>query len=101
LNGVLVDTWTTSLTVLPQTQHDPGMDTFTSVCDAGPPVNLLTLLDGTPDPGGQWYDPFGVAHSSTFVPGVDQAGGWLYQFAAPAGVPYGHVRTTFPLLSAE
>ena len=83
LNSVEVDTWTTTVTVLPSVQHDPGQEAFVSVCNTGPTISLLSLLGGTPDPGGQWVDPFGANHSNNFVPGTDPAGIWIYQFMAP------------------
>lgn len=83
LNGTVVDTWTTNLTVLPQVQHDPGIDTFAEVCNTGSPYPLVTLLDGTPQSGGQWLDPNGVPHGPNLTPGLDPAGVWIYQFLAP------------------
>jgi len=83
LNSVEVDDWSTPVTILPPQVHDPGSDTFVSVCNSGPSLSLLSLLDGTPDAGGQWIDPFGNPHSNNFVPGVDAVGVWLYTFYSP------------------
>ena len=80
LNGVQSATYSEPVTVLPAPTNDPGMDTFVSICNAGPSIPLITLMDGTPTPGGQWIDPFGNNHSPTFVPGIDQQGVWLYSF---------------------
>lgn len=83
LNSVEVDDWSTPVTILPPQVHDPGSDTFVSICNSGPALSLLSLLDGTPDAGGQWVDPFGNPHSNNFVPGVDPVGVWLYTFYSP------------------
>ena len=80
LNNMLADTWTSTRVVGAAPSYDPGVDTLAVICNAGPSFPLLTLMGGNPDPGGQWIDPFNQPHGPTFVPGVDMAGLWLYQF---------------------
>ena len=91
LNGTLVDTWSTPLTVLPAPNYDPGVSTYgNQVCPSGPAIPLLSFLDGTPDPSGDWVDPFGSAHGPNFVPGVDPPGFYTYQWLLqPPCVPIG------------
>lgn len=84
LNSTLTDSYTTTLTVIPAPTYDPGTSTYgNEICPAGPSIPLISLLDGSPDPGGQWYfiTGFGpVAHGNNFVPGSDQEGFYLYLF---------------------
>lgn len=54
---------------------DAGISADTTLCAGGVPVNLLQVLDGTPEPGGFWTPtlPNGV-----FSPGVNQPGSYRY-----------------------
>ncbi len=51
--------------------------TLTS-CSNAAAVNLITLLGGTPNVGGQWTDPTGNPHGNTFDPATDPAGSYTY-----------------------
>lgn len=57
---------------------DPGVDAMASACSSGPIIDLFTLLGGTPDPGGSWLDPAGLAHSGLFDPAIDLTGAYAY-----------------------
>ncbi|MBP6697946.1 MAG: gliding motility-associated C-terminal domain-containing protein [Flavobacteriales bacterium] len=57
---------------------DAGLDGSVTVCPEAPNVDLFQLLGGTPDLGGSWTDPYGVACSATFDPGVDPIGAYTY-----------------------
>jgi gliding motility-associated-like protein len=64
---------------------DAGTDQTISVCeDQASAIDLFDQLGGTPDPGGTWTAPSGATHSSTFQPGVDLAGVYIYTLNAPA-----------------
>lgn len=79
LNGNVVATNNTSKTVSVGVDPDAGeFAQNTSVCLAGPSINLFNMLGGAPDPGGVWTGPFGDPHAGTFVPGTDLAGSYTY-----------------------
>lgn len=63
---------------------DAGADGVLSLCADGMASTLFSALGGTPQPGGVWTAPGGVAHSGTIDPGTDVAGVYLYTLAAPA-----------------
>lgn len=81
-NGGTVDTWTGQFTV---TQGlltpDPGEFATQDVCNSAPSFPLFSVLGGTPDAGGVWYDPMGeLIPNGQFVPGTSGAGFYLYVF---------------------
>jgi len=60
-----------------------GEDTSISVCDNEEPFNLFDVLNGNPDPGGEWYfqskaDPLGAITDFIFTPGSSTDGVYLY-----------------------
>ncbi|MBK7752016.1 MAG: gliding motility-associated C-terminal domain-containing protein [Flavobacteriales bacterium] len=63
---------------------DAGVDGAVTVCDQGAAIGLFAELGGTPDPGGTWTDPNGVAHSGSFDPATDIAGNYTYSIGALA-----------------
>lgn len=77
---ILVDTYNTTVNVLPPPTYDPGTDAVLDTCNVGAPFPLISLLGGSPDAGGTWLDPFGFPHSPSFVPGDDVPGIYIYQF---------------------
>jgi gliding motility-associated-like protein len=54
-----------------------------SFCSTGAPVSLVTLLTGTPNPGGSWTAPNGAAHGPTFNPALDLPGTYIYTVGTP------------------
>jgi len=59
---------------------DPGLDTEITICSTDSPFDLFSEIDGTPTPGGSWYDGAGnPLASSTFDPLVNVAGNYEYQ----------------------
>ena len=49
-----------------------------TVCSTDLPVDMYTLLGGTPIPGGAWTDPNGVDVTGTFLPGESVDGPYVY-----------------------
>ena len=73
------------VTVFVTQAPDPGGDASVSVCASGIAFVLSDSLSGSPEPGGTWTDPSGVAHLDSFDPAVDPAGDWTYTIPANAG----------------
>ncbi len=85
-NGTPSITSTLNVVLLVQTAADmePGS---ANVCDNGDPVDLYSLIGGTPAPGGDWTDPNGNAHTGTFLPGEDPDGVYFYEIGAGGNCP--------------
>lgn len=64
-------------------QPDAGTSGTLTACSSEPAVALNGILGGTPDAGGTWSGPSGVA-SGTFTPATDPAGTYTYMLAATA-----------------
>lgn len=60
---------------------DSGQSAVVAKCANDPAFDMTASLGGSPDPGGTWQDPFGQAHTGTFVPGLDPPGVYLYTVA--------------------
>ncbi|MBK8341530.1 MAG: hypothetical protein IPK99_16830 [Flavobacteriales bacterium] len=63
---------------------DAGIDGAVTACDQGAAIGLFAELGGTPDAGGTWTDPNGIAHSGSFDPATDIAGNYTYSIGALA-----------------
>jgi gliding motility-associated-like protein len=57
---------------------DAGANGNLTVCSDAAPVDLFTLLGGTPDLGGAWTRPSGASHSGTYLPNVEPGGTYTY-----------------------
>ncbi|MBK9175113.1 MAG: gliding motility-associated C-terminal domain-containing protein [Flavobacteriales bacterium] len=55
-----------------------GEDGSLSTCTTAPALNLISLLGGSPQPGGTWSGPGGNTVSSTFNPAVHPPGVYTY-----------------------
>lgn len=55
-----------------------GLDNSIALCDDMPVVTLISQLLGTPDPGGAWTDPNGVAIGGTIDPSIAISGDYTY-----------------------
>ncbi|MCB0794299.1 MAG: gliding motility-associated C-terminal domain-containing protein [Flavobacteriales bacterium] len=74
-----VPVMTSTLNIVVEVQQGATMTPGSlDVCSNGPPVNMLTLLGGSPPAGGDWTDPNGAMHSGQFIPGTDVDGIYLY-----------------------
>ncbi len=67
------------------TEPDAGTSSTATICANATPVDLVTLLGGTPDAGGTWTGPNSQPHSSLFDPSVDPSG--LYTYTVDPGAP--------------
>ncbi len=57
---------TSELTVAVNSLSNAGLDASVPVCNSTATVDLTSVLNGTPDPGGQWYDDLGNAIGTSF-----------------------------------
>jgi gliding motility-associated-like protein len=69
---------TSTVTVTLNAPPDAGLDGTLALCATSGSSTLFNALGGTPDAGGTWTDPMGVAHSGTFDPAVDAPGLYTY-----------------------
>ena len=81
INSIQVDTWTGNKTVAATSIPDPGAYNQVSLCNSDPNTPLISLLGGSPDPGGVWLDPNLVpVPNGIFDPGQSQEGFYTYDF---------------------
>jgi len=72
-----------SVVVAIEALHNAGIGSSASFCTGDAPVNLLTLLGGTPEAGGSWSGPAG-ASNGTFDPAASAQGAYTYTIAGTA-----------------
>lgn len=73
------------VTVIVNQAPDAGGDALLPVCSDQAPINLFTVLGGSPGTGGSWTAPGGAPFSGTYVPGVSAPG--VYRYLLNALVP--------------
>ena len=66
------------LTMAVSPEADAGTDGIAQLCSNDAPVDLFTLLGGTPDAGGAWIDPNGIAATSVIDPSIALSGAYTY-----------------------
>lgn len=71
------DNTSTQLTVVIEPQLHAGIDESISLCSSDAPVNLFTILGGSPQVGGVW-SPTLASGTGLFNPAVDPAGDYTY-----------------------
>jgi gliding motility-associated-like protein len=71
-----------TVTVAVTNEPDPGTNGATVMCAGSTPIDLFSLLAGTPDAGGSW-SLNGQPHGAVFDPAVDAAGVYTYTIAVP------------------
>jgi len=62
-----------------------GLSTTLTLCSTDAPINMWSVLNGAPDPGGVWTTPAGNPHPNTFDPIVDASG--VYSYVVPGIAP--------------
>ncbi|MEO8068828.1 MAG: gliding motility-associated C-terminal domain-containing protein, partial [Flavobacteriales bacterium] len=72
-----------SATVTVATLPEPGLPGTITLCTSNAAVSLFSQLGGSPDPGGAWTDPNGLAFAGMFDPTLHQAGLYTYTIAVP------------------
>ena len=75
---------TAQVTVIQNNAPNAGTNAILTVCTDQPPVDLFTVLGGSPQPGGSWRAPDGSAFSGTLVPSSSQPGVYTYRVGALA-----------------
>jgi gliding motility-associated-like protein len=77
-------------------QPEAGVSTAPQLCTDTPPISLIDLLGGTPDPNGTWtFQPAAgpaVPHAAVFNPAIDVAG--AYSYTVPGTSPCGNATAT-------
>ncbi len=73
------------------TAPDAGMDVTIDLCTSDPSIDLITVLGGTPDPGGTWTGPSTLigGDQGTFNPAVNTPG--VYNYFLTGTPPCGDV----------
>lgn len=78
---------TARVTVSETAAPNAGCSSSITRCSNGAQFNMTQQLGCTPAQNGAWTTPGGLAHGSTFVPGLDVAGVWSYTVAGIAPCP--------------
>ncbi|MBK9194101.1 MAG: gliding motility-associated C-terminal domain-containing protein [Flavobacteriales bacterium] len=63
---------------------DAGVASTVLICSSDAPFALISSLGGSPQPGGSWTDPNGLAYNGTFIPGSSADGVYTYTIAGIA-----------------
>ncbi|MBS1582431.1 MAG: hypothetical protein JST66_09550, partial [Bacteroidetes bacterium] len=69
------------VTVTETPAPNAGSSAVTTVCANSPSFNMTSRLGGSPAGSGTWAAPDNTPHGSTFVPGLDPPGVYLYTVA--------------------
>lgn len=76
-----------TITVTENALPNAGSDAAASFCETAPVVALASLLNGTPDAGGTWVDPFGSPAGSNLDPATATSGDYTYTVTGTAPCP--------------
>lgn len=91
----------TAVVTVNETQApDAGQDASLPLCSNSDPVDLFTVLGGTPDAGGTWTDGNNQPFSGTFDPATTTGTVFTYSLAALAPCPGDQSSVTVPVTSA-
>src|SRR5690554_3128477 len=87
------DSATVTISITPSA--DAGLDGYLGLCETDSPVDLFTILGGTPDSGGTW-SPALSSGTGVFDPQVDSAGVYTYEVegVSPCGNDQANVTVT-------
>jgi len=75
---------TALVTVIQNVAPDAGDPSAVVVCSDQPNLTLFSVLAGSPQPGGEWFDPAGASFSGTYDPGNSEPGVYKYRIIAAA-----------------
>lgn len=89
-----------TLFVVKNYYSDPGLDTEILVCEDASSFNLMDALNGTPDLGGQWWDPNIQQVDLLFDPLVQEEGTYFYVVSAAAPCPSQQAELTITFVDA-
>ncbi|MBL7957231.1 MAG: gliding motility-associated C-terminal domain-containing protein, partial [Flavobacteriales bacterium] len=72
------------ITVNVLSNADAGIDGALTLCGDNAPIDLFSLLGGSPDAGGSWFAPSGSPAPDSFDPSTQSAGAYTYILYVPA-----------------
>lgn len=72
-----------TVTVIVSNASNAGVNSVRQICSSSGQVSLISLLGGTPGPGGTWLFG-GVEHGPLFDPAVDESGAYVHTIAGTA-----------------
>ncbi|MFK7756034.1 MAG: gliding motility-associated C-terminal domain-containing protein [Flavobacteriales bacterium] len=78
---------TAFLTINIEQELNPGDNGTLGICETAPDVNLYNQLLNSPEAGGTWTAPNGLAHSGILAPSSLLNGNYEYELAATANCP--------------
>ncbi len=84
-----------SLFVIENQLSDAGLDNAELICSNASPVDMHSLLNGSPDAGGMWFDSNSNPVDPLFVPEVEMAG--TYTYVVPGATPCPSVSSNLEL----
>lgn len=87
------------VTIIAVVPPDPGTDGSGLLCVSSPATDLFAVLEGTPEAGGTWTDPQGVAHGPLFNPAVDSSGQYTYTVNGIAPCPSAQAMVTMTVVN--
>ncbi|MBK7942657.1 MAG: gliding motility-associated C-terminal domain-containing protein [Flavobacteriales bacterium] len=87
VTGTVCPAATSTVQVTVLAGPDAGVDNNLTLCSSGAITDLFLSLGGTPDAGGTWTDPNGVATTSSFDPTNDPAGTYTYTVSGNGQCP--------------
>lgn len=64
---------------------DAGSNSVLTLCSSDAPMNMWSIMNGSPEPGGTWTSPAGNPQPSVFTPGVSMPG--CYTYTVPGESP--------------
>lgn len=89
-----------TVTVTLEQLPEPGVDGSITLCSSNAQVGLIAQLGGTPDAGGTWTAPGGVANNGTFNPNNGTPGVYTYTVTGAAPCPDASATVTVDVVPA-
>jgi gliding motility-associated-like protein len=73
-----------NLTIIENNAPFAGNNTTEILCSTVGTISLIDYVDGSPNAGGDWYDPDGLPMNGLFIPGTSDNGDYTYVVGASA-----------------